>query len=150
MPARTTHLTAGVLAGVAVLHVAWGLGSAFPWIDRQDLAEAVVGRSTVPGPLPCAGVAVALLLAASAVEDRPRWPTPLRRLALVGVAGVLGLRGALGLAGRTSVIAPGSDGPRFRRLDRRLYAPLCLGLAAGAVRARRWTAPGAVGVPCDL
>jgi hypothetical protein len=133
----TSHLTAGVLAGVAGLHVAWGLGSSFPCADREDLADAVIGRSTVPGPLACSGVAAALLLAASAVEDRPRWPPPLRRLALVGASGVLGLRGALGLAGRTSAIAPGSVGPRFRRLDRRFYAPLCLGLAAGAVRARR-------------
>jgi hypothetical protein len=150
MPARTTHLTAGILAGVAGLHVAWGLGSAFPWADRQDLADAVVGRGSVPGPLPCAGVAAALLLAASAVEDWPRWSPPRRRLALAGVSGVLGLRGALGLAGKTSVIAPGSDGPRFRRLDRRFYAPLCLGLAVGAFRARRCTGPGAAGVRCDL
>jgi hypothetical protein len=136
MPAGTTHLTAGVLAALAGLHVAWGLGSSFPCADRSDLTEAVVGRSTVPGPLPCAGVAAALLLAASVVEDRPRWPGPLRRLALVGMSGVLGLRGVLGLAGKTSLMAPGSDGRRFRRLDRHFYAPLCLGLAAGAVRSR--------------
>jgi hypothetical protein len=137
MPAGTTHLTAGTLAALAGLHVAWGLGSSFPCADRHDLAEAVIGRGTVPGLLPCAGEAAALLAAASAVEDRPRWPGALRRLALVTVAGVLGCRGALGLAGKTDVMAPGSDGHRFRRLDRHFYAPLCLGLAAGAARARR-------------
>jgi Protein of unknown function (DUF3995) len=150
MPAGTTHLTAGVLGGVAGLHLAWGLGSSFPFTDRQDLAEAVIGRTTVPGPLPCVGVAAALLLATSVIEDRPVWPPPQRRLALVGVTGVLGLRGVLGLAGKTSVVSPGSDARRFRDLDRRFYGPLCVALAVGAFRARRCPGPDAAGVPYDL
>ena len=56
---------------------------------------------------------------------------------MTGIAGVLGGRGVLGLAGRTSVVSPDSDGARFRRLDRRFYAPLCLGLAAGVLWAGR-------------
>ena len=39
-------------------------------------------------------------------------------------------RGALGLAGRTDVLSPGSVSDNFRRLDRRVYSPLCLTLAA--------------------
>ena len=137
MQSGTTHLTAATLVVLAALHVAWGGGSSFPLADRDDLAEAVVGTSIVPGPLPCFGVAAALLVAASAVQNRPRWPGRLRRLALAGIAAVFGGRGLLGLAGRTSVVSPGSDGARFRRLDRRLYAPLCLVLAAGVLGADR-------------
>lgn len=137
MRSEATQLTAATLIGLAVLHVAWGRGSSFPLADRDDLAEAVVGTSTVPGPLPCFGVAAALLVAASAVQNRPRWPRRPRRIALAGIAGILGGRGLLGLAGKTSGVAPGSNGVRFRRLDRRIYAPLCLGLAAGVLSADR-------------
>jgi hypothetical protein len=141
MRSATTHLTAMTLAALSGLHVAWGRGSAFPWSDRGELAEAVVGTSSVPGTLPCFGVAAALAVATSAVENWPRWPDRLHRLALAGLAAVLGGRGLLGLAGKTNVVSPGSDGARFRRLDRRVYAPLCLGLAAGvagqALPARR-------------
>ena len=137
MRSGTTHLTAAMLVGLAALHVAWGRGSSFPLADRDDLAEAVIGISSVPGPLPCFGVAAGLLVAASAVQNQPRWPGRLRRLALAGIAGVFGGRGLLGLAGKTSVVSPGSDGARFRRLDRRYYAPLCLGLASGVLSAGR-------------
>jgi hypothetical protein len=137
MRSGSTHLTAATLVGLAALHVAWGRGSSFPLADRDDLAEAVIGTSSVPGPLPCFGVAAALLVTASAVRNQPRWPGRLRRPALAGIAGVLAGRGLLGLAGKTSTVSPASDGAPFRRLDRGLYAPLCLGLAAGVLGAGR-------------
>ena len=137
MRSEATHLTAATLIGLAALHVAWGRGSSFPLADRDDLAEAVVGTSIVPGPLPCFGVAAALLVASSAVQNRPRWPARPRRVALAGIAAILGGRGLLGLAGKTGVVSPGSNGSRFRRLDRRFYAPLCLGLTAGVLSADR-------------
>ena len=56
-----------------------------------------------------------------------------RRTAILGVASVLGLRGALGVMGKTEVLAPGSNSERFVRLDRRIYAPLCLGLSVGCL-----------------
>jgi hypothetical protein len=31
------------------------------------------------------------------------------------------------------VLAPGSNSERFVRLDRRIYAPLCLGLSVGCL-----------------
>jgi Protein of unknown function (DUF3995) len=147
---EATHVTALTLIGLAALHVAWGRGSSFPLADRDDLAEAVVGTSIVPGPLPCFGVAAALLVAASAVQNRPQWPTGPRGVALTGIAGVFGGRGLLGLAGKTSVVSPGSDGVPFRRLDRRFYAPLCLGLAAGVLSADRRPEETAAGVPRSL
>jgi hypothetical protein len=53
------------------------------------------------------------------------------------VAAVLSGRGLLGLAGRTDVVSPGSSSARFRRLDRRVYSPLCLALAALTLPASR-------------
>jgi hypothetical protein len=130
------HLTASTLGAVAALHVAWGRGSSIPFADSDDLADAVVGRSPVPGPAACYAVASALVLAASVVEDVPQWPPALRRLGIAGVTVVLAARGVLGLGGMTDKISPGRSSVRFRSLDRRVYAPLCLALAGGAVLSR--------------
>jgi hypothetical protein len=51
------------------------------------------------------------------------------------VAIVLTTRAVFGFAGRTDLLVPGSDGVRFRQLDRRLFAPLCALLGAGAATA---------------
>jgi len=133
----TKHLTAGTLVVIAGLHVAWGWGSPFPFADRDQLADAVVGARRVPSSSACYAVAGALGAAAALVQGVPRLAPRPRRVGLLGVAGVLGLRGVLGLAGRTGLASPGSESPRFRRLDRRLYAPLCVALALGALDARR-------------
>jgi hypothetical protein len=53
----------------------------------------------------------------------------LKRVGGAGVASVLAARGLLGLLGRTDVVSPGSTSERFRRRDRRCYAPFCLALA---------------------
>lgn len=129
--------TAGVLAALSALHLAWGLGSSIPFRSRDELADAVVGTSVVPPPRACFAVAGAL--AAGAALAAPVAPTALgvRRPALRVMAGVFGLRGALGLLGRTEVVSPGSNSERFLRLDRRLYAPLCLALSLGALVAAR-------------
>jgi hypothetical protein len=137
--AVTKQLTAGTLAAIAGLHVAWGRGSPFPFADRDELADAVIGTRRVPSPSACYGVAGALGAAAALVQGVPAVPRGPRRVGLLGVAGVLGLRGVLGLAGRTDLVSQGSDSPRFRRLDRRLYAPLCVALAFGVLDARRST-----------
>jgi hypothetical protein len=129
LPAR---LTAATLLGLGVLHAAWGAGSSVPFRSRDDLADAVVGTRAVPGPLTCSSVAAALVTAAALVFGLPRGRPGLRRAGLVGVTAVLGGRGALGLAGATDLVSPGSVSERFRRLDRRLYSPLCLALAAGS------------------
>jgi hypothetical protein len=129
---RTTHLTAGILAVVSGLHVAWGLGSTFPFATHAELADFVVGSDQVPGPLACFTVASALAGAALVLEDLPRLPSRIHQVGLATVAGVLGLRGVLGMAELTETVSPGSSSPNFRRLDRQIYSPLCLALAAGA------------------
>ncbi|HEY3673117.1 MAG TPA: DUF3995 domain-containing protein [Acidimicrobiia bacterium] len=131
---RATATTLFVLAG---LHVAWGRGSTFPFADRDGLNDTVVGRASTPPPSACLAVAGALTMAGALVADVAPLPRPIQRLGVTGVAVVLASRAALGFAGRTDAVSPGSASVRFRRLDRRVYSPLCLALAAGALSARR-------------
>ena len=137
MSTATRGATAATLLSLAGLHVLWGRGSTFPFADRDGLNDSVVGRSSTPRPSACFAVAGALTAAASLVADVPRLPRHLQRLGVTGVAVVLASRAALGFSGRTDVVSPGSASPRFRRLDRRMYSPLCLALAVGALRSRR-------------
>ncbi len=129
--------TATTLFSLAGLHVLWGRGSTFPFADRDGLNDAVIGRSVTPSPSACFAVAGALTAAACLVADVPHLPRRGQRIGVTGVAAVLATRAALGFAGRTDVAVPGSVSPRFRRLDRRFYSPLCLALAAGAITSRR-------------
>jgi hypothetical protein len=75
-------------------------------------------------------VAGLLTTAAALVTGHPRARPALARLGSAGVASTFAIRGAFGLAGRTDLLSPGSTSARFRELDRRYYAPLCLTLAA--------------------
>ena len=124
--------TAGALAAIGVVHVAWGRGSAFPFPDRADLQGAVIGRDVSPPAAACYGVAALLATAAALVAGVPVGPARWRRRGVSLVVTALAGRGVLGFAGRTDLVSPGSTSPRFRRLDRRYYAPLCLLLAAGS------------------
>lgn len=135
MPAR--GVTATSLLGLAGLHVAWGRGSTFPFSDRDGLNDAVIGHRTSPSPSACFAVAGALAVAAALVADVPGLPRGVQRLGVTGVAAVLATRAGLGFSGRTDLASPGSVSTRFRRLDRRIYSPLCLALAAGALAAAR-------------
>lgn len=135
-----THSTACVLALLAGLHVVWGRGSAFPFPSRRELADAVVGTQNAPPPGACYTVAAALMVAAGLVEDTPSIATRIRRSGLLTMTSVFGIRAALGWSGRTDLVSPGSDSVRFRRLDQRVYAPLCAALAAGSLSAFRRTA----------
>lgn len=127
-------LTAAVLCAIAGLHVLWGLGSSFPFRTRQELADSVVGTDEVPSLGACVSVAAALVLSAILVARVVPLPNALRTLALRIVTTVLATRGVAGAMGRTSTLSPGSDSPAFNRLDKRLYSPLSLWLAAGVRR----------------
>lgn len=132
--ARCTTLA---LSAIGALHVVWATGSTFPFRTRRALDDAVIGRQVAPGPVECVAVALLLGTAAGAVTRADRARDPWSRLAAAGVAVVLTIRAAFGFAGRTALLVPGSESPRFKRLDRRLYAPTCAVLAAGAGRAAR-------------
>ncbi len=117
--------------------MAWGVGSPFPFKDSESLADAVVGAQSVPAPAACMSVAAALAVGGALAGDVLPFPAGLRRLCLAAMAGVFGVRGALGFAARTDLVSPESDSARFRRLDRLVYSPLCIFLAAGSLAARR-------------
>jgi hypothetical protein len=138
-PDVPTLLTAGTLASVGALHVAWGTGATFPFADAAELADAVAGTPAVPSPVACYTVASLLGVAAAVTAGAPRPDALGRRLAVVGVAVVLGVRAAAGLMGRTDALVGWPTGERFRRNDRRYFAPLCGVLAAGAA----WSLRGA-------
>jgi hypothetical protein len=129
----TSVVTASTLAAIGALHVAWGFGSSFPFRDRATLADTVVGNDVVPGRRASLAVAGLLAVAAGLVVDVVPVPRPLRRVGVAGVATVLATRAAFGFAGSTARLVPGSDSPTFVATYRRVFAPLCAALAAGAV-----------------
>ncbi len=130
---------AAALLAIAGLHVLWAGGSAWPAPTRDTLADLVAGREggAVPSAAACTAVAGLLATAAALVAGRPRRLPRVRRAGAAGVAVVLAIRGACGLAGHTDLVSPGSTSPRFRRLDRGYYSPLCLSLAAAAASSTR-------------
>ncbi|MGA9278867.1 DUF3995 domain-containing protein [Ilumatobacter sp.] len=134
---RTGLATVSTLLAAGLLHLVWATGSTFPFRSRAALNDAVIGRQVTPGPRECVGVAVLLSAAAGAVACADRRQGPGSRIAASGVCVVLATRAAFGFAGRTSMLVPGSESTRFRRMDRSVYAPICALLAAGAGRAAR-------------
>jgi len=126
--------SAAGLAGAAVLHGLWATGSTWPARDPEDLADLVVGQAPFPGV--GATIAVAgLLTSASVLTATASGVVPvgphLRRLARLGasvVSGVLLVRGTGGVV--VSALGVGGASERFRRMDLRVYSPLCLGLGS--------------------
>jgi hypothetical protein len=138
-PVRAAHarlagaVATGTLLGVGALHAAWGAGSSWPMDDRTDLVDAVVGArrpDALDRGVASYVVAATLGAAAAAVAGRPKRFEGPRRTAVAAIAVALAARGVLGLTGHTSLVSPLSTGERFRRLDRRIYSPACLSLAA--------------------
>jgi uncharacterized protein DUF3995 len=125
---------AAALAGVAGLHVAWGLGSTWPAAGREELAETL-GGGQARSPAECLAVAGLLAAAAALVGGRPHAHPGLSRLGAGTVAGVLLTRAGLGLAGRTDLVVPTATSDRFRALDRRVLSPVCLALGLAALPA---------------
>ncbi|MGK2948886.1 MAG: DUF3995 domain-containing protein [Acidimicrobiales bacterium] len=127
-----------VLAGGAIVHGLWARGSTWPVASREELADLVVGRRPMPGPLACATVSTALAGAAavtahSSMTGRSK-PGRWTRAAATAVSGVLLVRGIGG-----AVVDAGNVAPEFRRWNRRLFSPLCvvLGLLVAAGRRSR-------------
>ncbi|KDN85735.1 DUF3995 domain-containing protein [Kitasatospora cheerisanensis] len=128
----TAAAVAGTLAAVGALHLVWAR-SPWPCRDRERFAELVVGvgPEQLPSAGACLGVAGLLGAAAGLVGSRGGVLPPVgpRRLRTAGAAAVAGVLLARGLAGP---VAFARRSPAFVRLDRRLYAPLCLALGTGA------------------
>ncbi|MEJ7800387.1 MAG: DUF3995 domain-containing protein [Ilumatobacter sp.] len=135
--AASSITTASALAGIAALHVGWGLGASFPFEDLEMLADSVAGSSAAPGRRDCFAVAGLLACAAGLVADVLPVGSTTRRVGVLGVALVLAGRGAVGIAGRTGSIVPWTPSTHFNNLDRRYYGPLCILLACGALMSVR-------------
>ncbi|HEY4097103.1 MAG TPA: DUF3995 domain-containing protein [Baekduia sp.] len=124
---------------LGALHLVWATGSSWPVSDADHQDGALSGRppGQSPGPVACVAVAGLLGTAAALVAGDPRSHPRLTRLGSAGIVAAFTTRGLLGLAGRTDLVAPGATTERFRTLDRRYYAPLCLTLAALSAPAAR-------------
>ncbi len=114
------------LSALSILHIAWGLGSAWPARDRAALAEAIGGFSEVPGIVACLVIAKCLALAACCVAGVPRSMPRTTRAGSAAVALVLGARAVAGWAGW---MPHARRSTTFAALDRRLYSPVCSALA---------------------
>ncbi len=117
---------------LAFIHVYWGLGGAWPARTRAELGPMVVGTpsgAAMPNLAACLVVAGLLVTAAGLIACAafagPWW------VSSVGSAGagvVLTLRGLGGYAdGR---LRPATRELPFYALNRRIFSPLCLVLAA--------------------
>ena len=135
-PGRAPVAAAATLTALAGLHVAWGMGSAFPVSVRTDLADVVAGSDVVPGPAACFAVAGALLCAAGVVAGAARTGAPVLRAGAGVVTAAFAARAVMGITGATAFLAPGgTTTERFRRLDRRVYSPLCAAIALASLPA---------------
>lgn len=105
------------------------------------MADATAGTQEPPLVRDCLAVAGLLGVAAELIADRVPFGgsvavARMRRVGVAGVATVLGVRGALGVLGQTQRAVPWTPSAQFVRLDRRVYGPLCLALAAGSAASR--------------
>ena len=115
-----------VLLAIAGVHILWGIGFWWPIRDERRLVAAVVGfkdAERMPGAIPCALVAVALIAAA--------WwpwfgPGAVRQAGLIIAATVFAVRGILPWRPFWRAMTPQQP---FARLDRWAYGPACLALA---------------------
>lgn len=119
-----------VTLGIAAIHILWGIGYWWPIRSEEVLVRAVVGfkgATRMPGPIPCALVAVALIFAA----NFPWFPYGiLRTIGLWTCAVVFLSRGLFPYLPFWRRMTPQKP---FATLDRTRYGPLCLLLGAGYV-----------------
>lgn len=127
--------TAVGLGSISALHVLWGRGSTFPFQQRHDLNDHVVGQQVNPSPAACNTVACLLAVAAVSVERAARGSSSVAKIAAAGCGAVLATRAGLGFSGRTHLAVPGSTSATFRRNDRRIFGPTCAILSLGAAYA---------------
>lgn len=122
--ARTINraVSALTLGSLGALHLAWAAGSHWPATSERALADAVIGGTVAPSPIPTAVVGVALMgsgLAAGA--GRGRAARVLRLL--LGTA--FTARMLVGGSAPARVLGVAHPSATFRRWDRRVYRPLC-------------------------
>jgi hypothetical protein len=123
-----------LLAAIAAIHVAWGLGVRWPRSDEKALVALVVGydRDRMPSSVRCFLAAGAIFAAAtvmallSGVLNAPIAPW---FVALLGI-GMTAVFAGRGIAGYLPAWRKRFPRQPFAQLDRRIYSPLCLIIAA--------------------
>lgn len=123
-----------ILVALAALHLYWGFGGFWPGTDANSLRETVVGTARGPmyGLAASAMVAGALGAAAALVAMRHTIGTTglLRLVVFAGYCVMILVFAARGLAPYVSPVFEYARGRPFFDLNLRLYAPLCLAIAA--------------------
>lgn len=123
-------LMSAITLGLAGLHILWGFGFWWPIRNEELLVRAVVGfkgATRMPGPIPCALVAVGLIFAANFPWFPPGWG----RDAGLWISAVVFLgRGSITYTRFWRSMTPQRP---FSTLDRTRYGPLSLFLGAGFV-----------------
>jgi Protein of unknown function (DUF3995) len=125
---------AGLLAAIAALHVAWGLGLRWPGSDETTLVGLVVGyrRDHMPSAQQCFVAALAIFAAAAVVAllgGLVRLPIAPGLVTLSGLGATAVFLGR-GVAGYLPAWRTHFPREPFATLDRRIYSPLCLCIAA--------------------
>ena len=119
------------LLTVAIAHFLWAVGSPWPIRDPQLLANTVIGRPGVQRVPRLAALVVALLVLAAAAIGTALGDTEsgglLLTLAGIVLALVFAARGIIGYTPGWRARFPLEP---FATLDRRIYSPLCLIVAA--------------------
>ena len=113
---------------LAGLHILWGIGFWWPIRNEELLVRSVVGykgATRMPGPIPCALVAVGLIFAANFAWFPMGW---MRHWGLWISAVVFLGRGSLAYTPFWRKMTPQKP---FSTLDRTRYGPLCLFLGTG-------------------
>lgn len=112
-----------VTLALAVVHILWGIGYWWPIRTEELLVRAVVGykgATRMPGPIPCALVAVFLIFAA----NFPWFPHGFLRTFGLWICAVAFLsRGVITYTPFWRAMTPQKP---FATLDRSRYGPLCL------------------------
>lgn len=134
-------LAATILVAIALLHVYWALGGFWPGRDDESLARTVGGSvDRMPPPYMSWVVAVCMTafavlplaaqgwLAAGLPEDSGEALRMTAGYLLWFVGCVFAVRGIAGFF--WSTLIPSSRGTPFESLNRKIYSPLSLGIAA--------------------
>jgi hypothetical protein len=125
-----------LLAGIAIIHLAWGFGMHWPAHSERALVALVVGRTgqtKMPGLIACVVAALAIFVsgvAALAVSGFLVVPLPNAVLVLLGVLMFLVYAGR-GIAAYLPAWRHRFSQEPFATMDRTKYGPFCLMLAAG-------------------
>ena len=127
------------LLAISIVHLMWAFGSHWPAADEKSLARTVTGFKNVDAMPPRALSAAAAVAIFCAGLIALMMTNPAEDLLLTGIGGLLTLIFlGRGIAGYTAFWRALTPEEPFATFDRKLYAPLCLGISAGFLFLTVW------------